>query len=432
MAGAAGQGDKLNVFISYSRDDLAFADQLHAALPAFGFGVTIDRESISGGDAWKKRLGVLIRDADSVIFVLSPSSARSEICAWEVEEAVSLGKRVFPVLSRPLEGATPPPQLTDLNYIYGYSEPNVPGSGLGKGLADLASALNTDLDWVREQTRYLRLAKEWEEVGKPPDRRLLSAPDIALAKAWVESRPRTAAEPTALQLDFIKASEDEAERQKSAEAQRVRDLEAAVERAKTQRDQALLQESRALAVFAQQASREGDHLSAMLLALEALPDPGFGGDRPLSHEAAAALHQAWLRNRETALAGHRDEVRSASFSPDGTRVVTASADRTARVWDLRGERPSFVALEGHTGSVASASFSPDGTRVVTASLDKTARVWDWRGEQPTFVALEGHQHAVVSASFSPDGTHVVTASLDNTARVWDLRGGRLSFVALEG
>ena len=48
-------------------------------------------------------------------------------------------------------------------------------------------------------------------------------------------------------------------------------------------------------------------------------------------------------------------------------MVTASEDKTARVWDLRGERPSFVALEGHQGRVISASFSPDGTHVVTAS-----------------------------------------------------------------
>jgi hypothetical protein len=212
---------KLNVFISYSRDDLTFADQLHAALPAFSFDVTIDRENIPGGDAWKKRLGVLIRDADSVVFVLSPSSARSPTCAWEVDEAVSLGKRIFPVLSRPLEGATPPPQLADLNYIYCYPEPNFPGSGFGKGLADLASALNTDPDWVLEHTRYLRLAKEWEEVRKPSDRRLLSAADIARAKTWISGRPPTAAPPTALQLDFIRASEDEDSRRKDAEAKRL-------------------------------------------------------------------------------------------------------------------------------------------------------------------------------------------------------------------
>jgi WD40 repeat protein len=56
-------------------------------------------------------------------------------------------------------------------------------------------------------------------------------------------------------------------------------------------------------------------------------------------------------------------------------VATASDDKTARVWDLRGERPSFVTLEGHQGTVWSASFSPDGTHVVTASQDNTARVW---------------------------------------------------------
>ena len=91
------------------------------------------------------------------------------------------------------------------------------------------------------------------------------------------------------------------------------------------------------------------------------------------------------------------------------------------MWDLRGEKPSFVALEGHQGTVNSASFSPDGTHAVTASADKTARVWDLRGEKPSFVALEEHQGAVFSASFSPDGTHVVTSSDDKTARVWDLR-----------
>ena len=68
-------------------------------------------------------------------------------------------------------------------------------------------------------------------------------------------------------------------------------------------------------------------------------------------------------------------VVSASFSPDGTHVVTASSDKTARVWDLRGERPRFVAIEGHGDELRSASFSPDGTRVATASRDGTARVW---------------------------------------------------------
>jgi TIR domain len=98
-----------------SRDDLAFADQLDASLQLGGFETTIDRRGISGGEDWKARLGALIRDADTVVFVLSPSSARSDICAWEVEEAARLGKRIIPVLRRSLDGAKPPQQLADLN-----------------------------------------------------------------------------------------------------------------------------------------------------------------------------------------------------------------------------------------------------------------------------------------------------------------------------
>src|SRR2546426_822077 len=87
---------KLRVFISYSRDDLEFADQLDAALNACGFDCVIDRHGISGGEEWKRRLGNLIREADTVVFVLSPTSAGSETCIWEAEEATRLGKRILP------------------------------------------------------------------------------------------------------------------------------------------------------------------------------------------------------------------------------------------------------------------------------------------------------------------------------------------------
>jgi len=91
----AANRDKLRVFISYSREDLDFADQLAAALDSSGFECFIDREGISGGEAWKRRLGNLISEADTVVFVLSPGSARSETCNWEVEEAARLNKRIF-------------------------------------------------------------------------------------------------------------------------------------------------------------------------------------------------------------------------------------------------------------------------------------------------------------------------------------------------
>jgi TPR repeat protein len=217
---------KLRVFISYSRDDLDFAHQLDAALNAYGFECLIDRHDISGGEDWKRRLGNLISEADTIVFVLSPSSARSPICDWEVEEATRLNKRILPVNCRPLEGVSPPPRLRELNYIYFYGEPKLSGSGFGTGLANLITALNTDFDWLREHTRYLQRAMEWDTGGRPTDR-LLSGNDILEAKAWAARRPKSAPEPTALQLDFIRASEEEAETRLSEQRKQLETVAAA-------------------------------------------------------------------------------------------------------------------------------------------------------------------------------------------------------------
>jgi len=118
---------------------------------------------------------------------------------------------------------------------------------------------------------------------------------------------------------------------------------------------------------------------------------------------------------------HEQAVGSAQFSPDGKRVVTASYDFTARVWDAQTGRPVTSPLE-HDSPVICAQFSPDGKRVVTASSDFTARVWDAQTGQPVTAPLK-HRNQVNSAQFSPDGKRVVTASSDGTARVWDARTG---------
>ena len=109
----------------------------------------------------------------------------------------------------------------------------------------------------------------------------------------------------------------------------------------------------------------------------------------------------------------------ATFSPDGTRIVTASRDKTARIWDAATGQQMGEPLRGHGGPVASAAFSPDGKRIVTASWDGTARLWDAATRQPT-AELTGHKDNVNSAAFSPDGKRIVTASTDKTTRLWEL------------
>jgi WD40 repeat protein/energy-coupling factor transporter ATP-binding protein EcfA2 len=136
-----------------------------------------------------------------------------------------------------------------------------------------------------------------------------------------------------------------------------------------------------------------------------------------SWDKTARIWDAATAKEIAVLRGHEDPLRSAAFSPDGSRIVTASWDKTARVWDAATAKEMAV-LRGHDDSVRSAAFSPDGSRIVTASDDNTARIWD-AATAKEMAVLRGHDSFVFSAAFNPGGSHIVTASGDTTARIWD-------------
>jgi len=116
------------------------------------------------------------------------------------------------------------------------------------------------------------------------------------------------------------------------------------------------------------------------------------------------------------------KVVTAAFSPDGSRILTAGWDGTAKLWDAE-TGTELLRLEGHSDSVTHASFNHDGDRVVTASFDGTALVWDAnRGN--VLSRLEGHRGKVMKAWFSLDGERVVTAA-GMQGYLWDALSARL-------
>jgi WD40 repeat protein len=111
-----------------------------------------------------------------------------------------------------------------------------------------------------------------------------------------------------------------------------------------------------------------------------------------------------------------------SWSPDG-RLVAASSEDTARVWDAE-TGPVRYRLLGHTGSVFSVAWSPDSSRLVTGGSDGTAKVWEIGSEgvrERWSLSAQETKSGIVGVAFSPDGTRVMAGDASISAvQVWDL------------
>src|SRR5271165_4416534 len=124
--------------------------------------------------------------------------------------------------------------------------------------------------------------------------------------------------------------------------------------------------------------------------------------------------------KELAAFHHDNDVNSAVFSPDGSKVLTASEDKSAKLWDAASGKE--LAAFHHDDVVHNAVFSPDGSKVLTASWDNTAKLWDAASGKE--LAAFHHDDGVHNAVFSPDGSKVLTASADKSAKLWDAASGK--------
>jgi len=123
------------------------------------------------------------------------------------------------------------------------------------------------------------------------------------------------------------------------------------------------------------------------------------------------------------LPDHRGVVGAVVITPDGARAVSASADHTLKVWDLKTGK-LLQSLDGHSGGVVAVAITWDGAQAVSASADHTLKVWDLKTGK-ILHSLDGHSGEVNEVAITRDGTRVVSASADHTLKVWDLKAGKI-------
>lgn len=428
----------MSEFISYSRIDAEFVRRLHGQLAAQGRDIWVDFEDIPLTADWWKEIQTGINQADSFIFIISPDSVRSEVCRDEIEYAVANNKRIVPVLFRDLvekdDKEILHPMISSHNWVF-FRERDP----FDMAFESLIRALDTDLEHVREHTRLLVRAKEWDANKRDPGM-LLSGVELSRAEDWLTGGMNLHPEPTDLHTQYIIAS-------RNADAVRQRRILAAVSVAlvvaitlaiislflfrlsEVRRDEAerlriladqRRQEARSLALAANTRNLINDSQNNLALALAIA---AYQEQQPPLADVQQTLARAIYGPGAAArLEGHQKSVLDVAYSPDGQTVYSVSSDGSLIVWNL-ADGTQINQLFFGDSIPSNVAVSPDGQLLAVGMFDGIVRLLNAADGVPRFW-LTGHTAQVTQVVFSPDGTQVLSTSLDRTLRLWDVAAGQ--------
>ena len=450
-----------DIFISYSRKDIAFARVLHQSFKENGFETWIDWQDIPPSADWLKEVYTAIEAADTFVFILSGTSTISEICQLEVEHAKKNNKRIIPIVINDVESSEVHPVLATINWIFSRNEDE-----FQQATESLIIAIQTDFEWVKAHTRLQVRALEWERANHDKSF-LLHGTDLRQAEDWIAVAEEKAPEPTLLQTRYLQSSRQEADKRQrrllvavgtalvitiilgiiamvngqravasavnlSTQVVVAQNAESTAQQEAHIRatQQTIAEEQKIIAEDNARRARAGELAAyslaniekaydlAMLLGIESYHT------QDIYQARSSLLKLLQFSPPLSKFMHHGNYVKTIAFSPNGKTLASGSENGTIILWDIQSGQPIGDPLHGHTHSVNSVAYSPDGKVLASGSYDHNIILWDVTTGLQVRDPLHRHLDLVQSITFSPDGKTLASGGNDRTIILWDVASGQ--------